>query len=143
MSFPTNTMVSIVDFIENYSFEVRNKVQSTHWHIYQISILVHIYFCHNPTPDLYDEKSQILTEHHFYVYDNRKHDYKFVQHYFKLHWQYMSDREYAPQWHWVWNDGCVIEFKSNKPWFFVPRYPSMIKGCKQLWNFFGNGHGTP
>jgi len=30
--FPTNIMVSIVDFIENYSFEVQNEVQSMHWH---------------------------------------------------------------------------------------------------------------
>jgi hypothetical protein len=32
----------MVDFVENYSFEMQNEVQSMHWHSYQISILVHI-----------------------------------------------------------------------------------------------------
>ncbi len=31
-SFPANTVVSIIDFIKNYTFEVQNKVQSMHWH---------------------------------------------------------------------------------------------------------------
>ncbi len=58
-------MVSIVDFAENYSFEM----QSMHWHTYQISILVHINFHHNPTLDPYDEDSKILTKYHFYISD--------------------------------------------------------------------------
>ncbi len=53
----------------------------------------------------------------------------------------MVDHEYAPQWHWVWSDGCASQFKSNKPWFSVSRYPSMTRGYQILWNFFGSGHG--
>jgi len=53
----------------------------------------------------------------------------------------MVEHEYAPQWHWVWSDGCLTQFKSSKTWVFVSRYPSMIEGCKTLWSFFGNGHG--
>ncbi len=78
-----------------------------HWHTYQISILVHIYFHHNPAPDPYDEESQILIEYHFYISDDQKHDFEFVRHCFKLHWQYIVDHGYAPQWHWVWSDGCA------------------------------------
>jgi hypothetical protein len=57
-----------------------------HWHTYQISILVHICFCHNPTPDPCDEESQIFIKYHFYIFDDRKHEFEFVQHCFKLHW---------------------------------------------------------
>jgi hypothetical protein len=46
-SFCVVIMVSIVDFAENYSFEVQNEVQSMHWHTFQIYILVHITFMHN------------------------------------------------------------------------------------------------
>jgi hypothetical protein len=53
----------------------------------------------------------------------------------------MVDHEYAPQWHWVWSDGFASQFKSNKPWFFVSRYPSMTRGYQILWSFFGSGHG--
>jgi hypothetical protein len=35
-SFPTNIMVSIVEFAENYRFEMQNEMQSMHWHTYQI-----------------------------------------------------------------------------------------------------------
>jgi hypothetical protein len=47
--------VFVVDFAKIYSFEIHNEVQSTHWHNYQISIMVHITFHHNPTLDPYDE----------------------------------------------------------------------------------------
>jgi hypothetical protein len=45
-----------------------------HWYSYQISILVHICFRHNPEYDPYDEETRILTKYHFYVSNNRKHD---------------------------------------------------------------------
>jgi hypothetical protein len=78
-----------------------------HWHSYQISILMHISFHHNPTPNPYDEDLRILTEYHFYISNDHKHDLEFVQHCFELHWQYMAEQGYSPQWHWVWNDGCA------------------------------------
>jgi hypothetical protein len=65
--------------------------------------LVYICFHHNPTLDLCDEYSQNLIEYHFYISNDKKHDLKFVQHCFKLHWQYMVDNGHiAPQWH----QGC-------------------------------------
>jgi len=62
-------------------------------------ILVQICLYWNLTPYPYDENSWILTEYHFYIYNNKKNDFEFVQHYFKLHWQYMVDHGYAPQCH--------------------------------------------
>jgi hypothetical protein len=50
-------VVYVVDFVENYTFETQNEVQSMHWHSYHISILVHIIYRHNPHPDPYDEES--------------------------------------------------------------------------------------
>jgi hypothetical protein len=123
-------MVSVVDFVENYSFEMQNEMQSMHWHSYQINILVHITYRHNPRLDPYDEESLILIEYHFYIFDDRKYDSKFVQRYFKLHWEHMVTNGYAPKWHWVWSDGCIAQFKSSKPWFFVNKYPNFIQGCR-------------
>ncbi len=99
--------MSIIDFAKNYIFEVQNELQNMHYHTYQIYILMHISFHHNPTPDPYDEESKILTEYHFYISDDCKHDSEFVQHCFKLHWQHMVEQGYTPQWHWVWSDGCT------------------------------------
>ncbi len=140
-SFPEDTVVSVVDFAENYKFESQNEVQSQHWFSYQISILVQITFRHNPDFDPYDEDSRIITEYHFYISDDKQHDSEFVQYCFGLHWDHMQRNGYAPKQHWVWSDGCAAQFKSSRPWFFVARYPNMTGGCSMLWSFFGSGHG--
>lgn len=43
-NFPLDTILSQIDFAENYSFEMQNEIQSMHWHSFQITILVHITF---------------------------------------------------------------------------------------------------
>jgi len=42
----------------------------------------------------------------------------------------MVEQGSALQWHWVWNDECASQFKSNKPWYFVSQYPNMARVCK-------------
>jgi hypothetical protein len=54
--------MSVVDFIDNYSFEVQNEVHKMHWQTYQILILVHICFRRNLTLDLHDEELWIFTK---------------------------------------------------------------------------------
>jgi len=86
-----------------------------HWHSFQITILVHITYCHNPNQDPHDEDSFILIDYHFYISNDCKHDSEFVQHCFKLHWGYIFYQGFQPTWHYVWFDGCVNQFKFSKP----------------------------
>jgi hypothetical protein len=139
--FPQDCIVFVVDFTKNYNFQMQNEVQSMHWHSYQISILVHITYQFNLDFDAYDEDSRILTEYHFHISDDRKHYSKFMQHCFGLHWRYILDQRTSPRWHYVWSHGCVNQFKSSKPWYFVSRYPNMTSGCKMMWSFLKSGHG--
>ncbi len=118
-SFLQYCIISMEDFAKNYSFQVQNEVQSMHWHSYQISILVHITYRSNLDFDMHDEDTKILIEYHFYISNDRKHDYEFVQHCFGLHWRYISNQRLSPRWHYVWFDGCINQFKSSKPWYFV------------------------
>jgi len=67
-----------------------------HWHSYQISILMHITYQSNLNFDGYDEDFKVLTKYHFYVLDDRKHDFEFVQHCFKLHSKYILDQGFKP-----------------------------------------------
>jgi len=134
-------IISMEDFAKNYSFQVQNEVQSMHWHSYQISILVHITYWSNPDFDMHDEDTKILIEYHFYISNDRKHDYEFVQHCFGLHWRYILDQRLPPRWHYVWFDGCTNQFKSSKPWYFVFMYSNMTSECKMMWSFLGSGHG--
>jgi hypothetical protein len=139
-NFPPDTVVSVIDFAENYSFEVQNEVQSMHWHSYQVTILVQISWIRNPHPDPCDESSKTLCKYHFYVSDDKTHDSYFVQHCLTLHYEDLVLSGFKPRRHWVWSDGCSSQFKSKVPWYFVSRYPEITDGCKCLWSFFGSGH---
>ena len=93
-------MVSVIDFAENYSFEVQNKVQSMHWHNYQITILVHIMWVKNPNPDPDDESTRNIMTYHFYISDNKLHDSYFVQHcLIMLHWDSVVESGFIPRNH--------------------------------------------
>jgi hypothetical protein len=50
-NLPRNTIVFYIDFFENYAFKVQNKTQDMHWFSVQITILMHITYCHNSTFD--------------------------------------------------------------------------------------------
>ncbi len=97
------------------------------------------YLKHNPYVDPYDE--DFIIEYYLYIFNDKKHNSKFVQHCFKLHWDHMLVFGYVPNWHLVWSDGCGSRFKSSKPWFFVNKYPNINNGCKMIWSFFGSSHG--
>ncbi len=140
-NFPNDIVVSIVDFVENYSFEVQNEMQSMHQHIYQVTILVHITWIRNPHLDLHDETSQTCMKYYFYISNDKSHDNYFVQHCLLLHWEDIVNSGMRPKQHWIWSDGCNAQFKSKVPWFFVACYPHIIGGCTCLWNFFGSSHG--
>lgn len=85
----------VVDFDENYNFEIHNEMQSMHWHNYQITILVHICWMQKLNPDLHDLNSHILMKYHFYIQDEKSHDNYFVEHCLVLHWQNMVDNGFC------------------------------------------------
>jgi hypothetical protein len=140
-SFSDDTMVSVIDYAENYSFEVQNEVQSMHWHSYQVTILVHIMCVRNPHPNPDDESTQNIMTYHFYISDDKLHDSYFVQNCLQLYWDSVVESGFIPRNHWIWSDGCSGQFKSHVPWFFVARYSEVIGGCNCMWSFIGSGHG--
>ena len=104
--FPVDTMVSVVDFAENYSFKEQNEIQSMHWHIDQCTILVHITY-HRSSQDY-----SIIKKMHFYIFDDREHDTLFVQHCFLMHNQWLKVQGLIFKQHWVWSDGAALQFKA-------------------------------
>ncbi len=121
-------VISCIDFLENYTTKIHNEIQNMHWHNFEVTILVHITYCHNPNYDPIDPNSQVLKEVHYYVSDDNSHDTFFVQHAFRLHWKFLKIRGCFPSLHVVWNDGYFGQFKSAKAWYFVCRYPMLIIG---------------
>lgn len=146
-SVPPGTIISCVDFSENYSMKIQNEIQSMHWRSQQVSILVHITFRLNPIWTLCGVEPYLLKEVHYYISDDKQHDSLFVQHAFMLHWGYLKSEGFEPANHIVWSDGCSGQFKSARAWYFISRFPSLTvsaklpEGCQMCWNYFASGHG--
>lgn len=132
--FPTNTIVSVVDFAENYSFKEKNEIQSMHWHTDQCTILVHISYRRS------DKDDSIIKEMHFYISDDKLHDTLFVQHCFLMHNRWLKDQGLSFERHWVWSDGAASQFKASRPFYFVGRFYNLT-GTEMTWSYFGSGHG--
>lgn len=147
-SLSKDTVISCVDFSENYSMKVQNETQSMHWRSVQVSILVHITYRLNPDWSNENDEPLLLKEVHYYVSDDKVHDSLYVQHCFLMHWDFMKAQGFVPRNHTVWSDGCSGQFKSARAWYFISRYPSLTvtdgvlpEGCQMLWNYFASGHG--
>ena len=105
-SVPDGTLISCIDFSENYSMKIQNEIQSMHWRSEQVSILVHITFRRNPEWTLCSDEPYLLKEVHYYVSDDKVHDSLYVQHAFMLNWSYLKTEGFQPTNHIVWSDGC-------------------------------------
>lgn len=135
---PADMILSHIDFAENYSFQIQNKIQSIHWFSHQVTILVHLTYSRNPSPDGDEEW---IKQSHFYISDDKEHDTLFVQHCLLLHWRWLKEQGFTPKQHWVFSDGCSAQFKGSRAMYFVARYPRLTEGCAMRWDFFGSGHG--
>ena len=130
--FPSDVVVSVVDFAENYTFREQNEIQSMHWWSVQVTIFVHITY--------FRVGEHVKKVIHFFISDDKKHDTLFVQHCFKLHWGWLQNLKLDLRQHWVWSDGAASQFKAKRPFYFVGRYPGLT-GMNMIWNFFESGHG--
>ena len=75
-TLPLRTILSVVDFAENYTLQPQNEIQSQYYHTKQVSIMVHITYRHGP--DSTKEKRVIVKESHFYISDDRTHEIYYV-----------------------------------------------------------------
>ena len=80
----------MVDFVENYSLHLQNEIQIQYYHLEQVRIMVHITYRHGR--DSTEENQVILKESHFYISDDQTHDFHYVQHYFKLFYDWLITR---------------------------------------------------
>ncbi len=74
--------MSIVDFVENYSFQEFNEVQEIHWHSFQLTTLIHICYQWNDAylmdPNSVEDK--YIIKYQYYFFYDTKHDMLCVAH---------------------------------------------------------------
>lgn len=144
--FPKGTVISSIDYSENYSFLQQDEVQSMHWDNRQITILVHATWRHNEgCPPVLDPltgavQRDIVADYHFYISDDLQHDSLFVQHCLGKHAKWMKKKNIQFDRHWVWSDGCGGQFKSRQPFWFISRYQKTYES-EMLCNYHATGRG--
>jgi hypothetical protein len=111
---PDDTVLSCIDFSENYSMKVQDEIQSMHRRSTQISLLVMITYRVNPAFDSSIHESRLLKDVHYFVSDDTSHDTMYVQHAFMLQWGFLRAQGCFPTHHIVWSDGCSGQFKSSR-----------------------------
>lgn len=129
-NFPLRTIVSVIDFAENYSLAGQDEIQSMHWHSDQITLLVHITLRHKQLDidgvESTEEDRQIARETIFYVSDDRQHDTLFVRHCLvKQHAAELKERGVQIDTQRVFTDGAASQFKSRKSFGFTAQFPSL------------------
>src|SRR5712692_8930139 len=87
-TFPLGTILSVVDFAENYTLQPQNEIQSQYYHSDQVSLMVHITYRHGPNSS--EEQREILKEYHFYISDDRCHDFHYVRHCFIMFYDHLK-----------------------------------------------------
>jgi hypothetical protein len=116
------TILTHIDFYENYTFQAQNEIQSMYYYSDQISILVQVTYHPDIMEDDAEDGAQMIRETHYYISNDKSHDTLFVQHCFMQYWRWMQSRGFLPSTHYVFSDGCVGQFKSAKAMYFVARY---------------------
>jgi hypothetical protein len=77
--------------------------------------------CHDILANPKSTQKHFLVEYHYYISNDNEHDTFFVQHYFELHWAYLTTRGTWPNEQLVWSYGCATQFKSRRAWYHVFR----------------------
>ena len=78
---------------------------------------------------------------HFYISDDKAHDILCYSTTLLPHAIKVVAREGLQfQRHVVWLDGCLAQFKSARPFYFVGRFYSLTT-MEMVWNYFASKHG--
>jgi hypothetical protein len=81
-----------------------------------------------------------MKESHFYISDDRTHDFHYVQHYFQLFYDRLITGGTPFHQHWIWLDGCEGQFKNAH----LSQWLSLLHikyNVPLLWRYFETGHG--
>ena len=137
-TFLIGTMLSVVDFVENYTLQLKNQIQSQYYHLEQVNIMVHITYKHGT--DSNEQNKVILKEYHFYISDDWCHDLAYVQHCFQLLYNHLKEKNIHMDQHWIWSDGCGGQFKNAHVFQGLCMFHKKIK-VPHIWNYFESKHG--
>ena len=128
---PKDWLISIVDFSENYRCTSQDEIAAAYYNYTQVTLLpmVTFYKCH-------DCKSSTVEESIVFITPDLVHDSHVVNKAVSMMLQHLEkERNFIPKHHVQASDGCLSQFKSKNPFFFL----SQSDGMERI--YFGSRHG--
>jgi hypothetical protein len=123
--FPLGTILSVVDFAENYAFIAQKEIQSEYYHYDQVKIFFHVLY-RNSQQSLdniegTNANRHVIKEYRFYISDERAHDTHYVQHCFDKFYVSLKECEIRFDQHWIWLYVCARQFKYSLYFYWLCR----------------------
>ena len=131
-TFLIGTIISVVDFTENYTLQRQNETQSQYYNSIHIAILVHITYRH--APDSVEDNQKIIREYHFYMSDDRSHSHNFVQHFYENYFDFLQEHTIGMDRHIISSDNCTGQFKNAHMFYWLCRM-HVERGVPHIWSF--------
>ena len=87
-TFPIGPNLLVVNFVENNTVQLQNKIQSQYHHSDKVNTMVHITYIHG---EYIEDNRVILKEYNFYISDESVTTWDFVQHNFELFYNHLKN----------------------------------------------------
>ena len=128
-----NEAVVLVDFAENYQFQVQDEIQGYHWNKNYCSL--HPFVVYYKSDDILSQSSVCVLS------DDLDHDVFFVYKVLQATSDFMKNElNLQLQLIHYFSDGCAAQYKNYKHFLNLHHHKEdFLKDC--IWNFFATSHG--
>ena len=131
-----NEAVIVMDFAENFAFELQESSQASYFHKQQASVFVAVVYTRNPVPDMPPVPHSFI-----FVSDYLEHTTGVVHNFQKKLIQEIS-RLYPQVKKLLWfSDGARQHFKNLKAFRNLAEHKEEFFGLEGEWSFFATAHG--
>jgi hypothetical protein len=131
-----NEAVIVMDFAENFAFELQESSQASYFHKQQATVFVAVVYTRNPVPDM-----PPVAHSYIFVSDYLEHTTGVVHNFQKKLVQEII-RDYPQVKKLLWfSDGARQHFKNLKGFRNLAEHKKEFFGLEGEWSFFATAHG--
>jgi len=133
---PSNWVVFVMDFAENYACAYQDEIQSAYWQYNQVTLhpIVAYYSCETCTENVFQESIVFIS-------NDRTHDAHAVHHFVETANKHLIEVRQLEISHQVqFTDGCGAQYKSKVPFCDISHTLTDF-GFQTERSFFGSRHG--
>ena len=127
-NLPSDVLLQVMDFGQNYLNKYQNEPQSVHWHHQQTTL--------HPIVNYYQTEDGLVTEEHMHISCDINHDKFAVEQFQKKTLNYFKSSHFTPKMIIQFCDNCSAQYKSKGPFHLLSLSNIPVIRC-----YFGARHG--